>query len=67
MRDNKKFRILTILSTVLVVCILSYNIFQEYFMTGIGSYLKRRAYYEKVISKKGLTLHNAKYWRRVEE
>jgi hypothetical protein len=67
MKDEKKFRILTIISTLLIVCILSHNIFQEYFVTEIGSYLKRRIYYEKVISKKGLTLHKAKYWRKIEE
>lgn len=66
MKDEKKFRILTILATLLIVCILSYNILQEYFITEIGGYFKRRIYYEKVISKKGLTLHKGKYWRKVE-
>lgn len=67
MKDDKKIKILTILSTILIVCILSYNIFQEFFATEIGSYIKRRAYYEKVITKKGLTLHKAKYWRKLEK
>ncbi len=67
MQDNKKFRIVTILSTLLIVCILSYNILQEYFMTEIGGYLKRRIYYETVISKKGLKLHDARHWRKIEE
>ncbi len=67
MKDEKKFRILTLFSTLLIICILSYNVLQEYFMTEIGGYLKRRIYFEKVILKKGLTLHEAKYWRKMEE
>ncbi len=67
MKDEKKFRILSILSTLIVVAILSYNVLQEYFMTEIGGHLKRRLYFEKVILKKGLTLHKAEYWREMEE
>jgi hypothetical protein len=67
MKDDTKFRVTVILSTLFVASILSYNILQEYFMTEVGSYLKRRIYYEKVISKKGLPLHDAKYWRKIEE
>jgi hypothetical protein len=67
MKDDKKFRIFAAASTLLVVCILSYNILQEYFTTEIGSYIKRRLYFEKVISKKGLTLHDAKYWKKIDE
>ncbi len=67
MKDEKKFRILTVLSTLLIISILSYNVLQEYFMTEIGGYLKRRVYFEKVILKKGLTLHEAEYWRKMEE
>lgn len=67
MRDNKKFKILMFLSTLLIVFILSYNILEEYLATEIGGYVTRRAYYEKVISKKGLTLHKAKYWKKMEE
>ncbi len=67
MKDEKKFKVLVILSTALIICMLSYNVLQEYFMTEIGGHLKRRLYYEKVILKKGLTLHNAEYWRKMEE
>jgi hypothetical protein len=67
MKDDKKFKIFSIISTVLVICILSYSIFQEYLATELGGYLKRRLYYEKVILKKGLTLHEGKYWKKVEE
>ncbi len=66
MKDEKKFRVLMILATFLVVCILSYSILEEYLMRETVGYLKRRIYYEKVISKKGLTLHKGKYWRKAE-
>ena len=67
MKEEKKFRVLAILSTGLIICMLSYNVFQDYIMTEVGGHLKRRLYYEKVILKKGLTLHKAKYWRKMEE
>jgi hypothetical protein len=67
MNDEKKFRISTVFIIILVLFILSYNAFQEHFTTEIGSYIKRRIYYEKVLSKKGLPLHKGKYWKKLEE
>lgn len=67
MTDEKKFKTVTFCATLLVIIILSYNIFQERFSTGLVSYMKRRAYYENVISKSGLSLHEGKYWRKTEE
>ena len=54
------------LTTTLVVFMLLYNIFQEYFMTEIGEYLQRRIYYQSVIAKKGLSLHKGMYWKEKE-
>jgi len=54
LNDIRKFRLLAILTTVLTILILSYNILQKYFMPEIEGYLERRIYYEKAISKKGL-------------
>ena len=62
----RKFRILIVLTTTLVVFMLLYNIFQEYFMTEIGEYLQRRIYYQSVIAKKGLSLHKGMYWKEKE-
>ena len=62
----KKFRILIVLTTTLVVLILSYNIFQEFFMSEIVAHFQRRIYYESVISKKGLSLHKGMYWKEKE-
>ncbi len=42
---------------------IAYNISGEYILPDIESYIKRRVYYERVISKKGLSLRRADYWR----
>ena len=66
LNDIKKFRLLAILTTTLIVFILSCNVISEYFMPEIEGYLERRIYYEKVISKKGLSLHRGMYWKEKE-
>ncbi len=66
MTDKKKFKLLAILATLLTVFILSYNVISEYFMPEIEGYLERRIYYEKAISKKGLSLHRGMYWKEKE-
>lgn len=67
MADVIKFKILAILATALVVLILSYNILEESLFSGIEGYLERRLYYERVISKKDLSLHKGMYWRKERE
>jgi hypothetical protein len=66
MTDERKFRIFSSIVTILILLIISYNLSQEYLMTELGGYLKRRIYYETVIKKKGLSLHRAEYWRKKE-
>jgi hypothetical protein len=66
MMDKKKFKILMILTIVLTALTLSYNVLQVYFMPEIEGYIKRRVYYESVISKKGLSLHKGMYWKEKE-
>ncbi len=63
MRDRGRFYLLIVLSIFLVLLIIVNNIFQDFFSKEIGAYLERRFYYERVISKKGLSLHRAMYWR----
>lgn len=63
MTERKKFYILLICSLILVVAIIINNIFRESFSMDFGAYLERRFYYERVVSKKGLSLHRAMYWR----
>lgn len=66
LNDIRKFRLLAILTTTLIVLILSYNVLQEYFMPEIEGYLERRIYYEKAISKKGLSLYKGMCWKEKE-
>ncbi len=67
MKDERKFRAFIIAATILVVVILAYNVTQEFFRTEIGGYLQRKLYYEEVISTKGLPMHPAEYWKKMEE
>jgi hypothetical protein len=63
MTDLSKFKALTLSSVILIFFVLSYNVFQEYIMPDVKGYFERRIYYEKVISKKGLSLHKGMYWK----
>lgn len=62
MTDEKKFRILLSSAALLTVAAISYNVLQEYVMPDIEGYWQRRLYYERVISKRRLTLHKGMYW-----
>ncbi len=66
MKDERKFKLLTYFSAILIALTLSYNILQEHLISGIEGYLERKVYYENVISKKGLSLHKGMYWREKE-
>lgn len=66
MTDTGKFRILLSITTALTILALAYNVFQEHFMSDIEGYMKRRLYYDRVISKKDLSLHEGMYWREKE-
>jgi hypothetical protein len=63
MRDDRKFKVTVVLTAALCVLAVAYNIAQEYFIPDLEAYVKRRLYYERVISQKGLSLHRAEYWR----
>lgn len=63
MTDEKKSRILLPSAALLTVAAISYNILHEYVMPDIEGYWQRRLYYERVISKKGLTLRKGMYWK----
>jgi len=61
--DARKFDMLVMLMTVLVVAALGYNLLMESVIAGAGDYLARRWHYEKVLMPKGLSLHKGEYWR----
>ena len=52
-----------LLMTTLTVLTISYNVLQKYVMPDIEGYWQRKLYYERVISKKGLTLQKGMYWK----
>ncbi len=64
--DTKKFKALMYAVTALAFLVLSYAVLQEYVMPGLGSYVQWRLHYERVISKKGLSLHKGMYWKEKE-
>ncbi|MBF0330051.1 MAG: hypothetical protein HQL10_12915 [Nitrospirae bacterium] len=66
MTDDKKIRLLLLISAILTALIIFYNVFEESIDIDIVRYLDRRIHYESVISKKGLSLHEAKHWRKKE-
>ncbi len=67
MDDNKKLTIAVLLSFCLLLSTVLYNVFQDYLQAQLFNYIQRRIYYEKVISKKDLSRHRARYWRRLEQ
>lgn len=63
MKDKKKFLLFIVASILLISSAIIFNILGDS-SSDITSYLERRFYYERVISKKGLSLHRALYWRQ---
>jgi len=63
MTDARKFRLAVVLGVFLCALAVAYNIAGEYLLPDIEAYIERRLYYERVISKKGLSLHPAEYWK----
>lgn len=63
MKDKRKFLLFIVASILLISSAIIFNILGDS-SSDITSYLERRFYYERVISKKGLSLHRALYWRQ---
>ncbi len=63
MTESNKFKTLLYGTLALVVLVLSYNLFQEQVLPDLAAYVQRRLHYERVISKKGLSLHQGMYWK----
>jgi len=66
MRDTRKFNILIIAVVMLTALVILQNVAKEYFMADIEGYVKRRLYYERTISQKGLSEQKGMYWREKE-
>lgn len=63
MKDRRWFSGFLIISILLIALSILFNIIEEGFSKDLVSYLERRFYYERVISRKGLSLERARYWR----
>ena len=66
-RDSLKLKLLVWGTGVLCVLAMVMSIASESFLPEIGNYIERRVYFESVISKKGLSMHKADYWKKVSQ
>lgn len=63
MKDDKRFIRAIWASALLVGLTVLFNSAFEGVLQEMVSYAKRRIYYERVLSKKGLDLHKGQYWK----
>lgn len=63
MTDSRKFRLLTGAAASLVLLVLFTGMLQDSILPELEGYIRRRIYYERVISTKGLGLHEGMYWK----
>ncbi|MBI5632981.1 MAG: hypothetical protein HZA15_05830 [Nitrospirae bacterium] len=66
MTEQKKFRLVILFAVVLTALVILQNVAKEYFMADLEGYLTRRLYYERTISKKGLSGQKGMHWREQE-
>jgi hypothetical protein len=66
MTEQKKFRLVMFFAVMLTALIILHNVAKEYFIADMEGYFKRRLYYERTISKKGLSEQKGMYWREQE-
>lgn len=64
--EDRSFRLLMVLTIVLVGLTVLSPALKDSVLSGLGSFLERRYYYERVISKRDLSLHRAMHWRQKE-
>jgi hypothetical protein len=63
MTEARRLGLAVVAGTVVCALAVAYSIAAEHWLPGMEGYLKRRIHYERVIAKKGLSLHEARYWR----
>jgi len=66
MTDRNKATALISGAAVLVLLVLSSNVFLDDYLAGLGERARRRLHYENAIRKKGLDLHKGLYWKEKE-
>ncbi|MEK6742076.1 MAG: hypothetical protein AABZ15_00535 [Nitrospirota bacterium] len=66
MTDQNKSTLLLSGASVLVLLVLSSNVFLDDYLAGLGERARRRMHYENTIQKRGLDLHKGMYWKEKE-
>jgi hypothetical protein len=66
MKDTRKFRLIMFIAVMLTAMVILQNVAKEYFMADIEGYVRRRLYYERTISQKGLSEQKGMYWKEQE-
>jgi len=67
MNDARKAGILVGGATAIIALTLIFNLAGETLVSPLIKRLERKMYFERVISKKGLSLHKARFWEEVKE
>jgi hypothetical protein len=63
MTEQKKFRLVIFFAVMLTALVILQNVTKEYFMADLEGYIRRRLYYERTISQKGLSEKKGMHWR----
>ena len=63
MTDQRKFDLAMIAGVVLVMLALGSTTVLDPLLAGLGERIQWRSHYEKVISRKGLSLHRGVFWK----
>jgi hypothetical protein len=63
MTDSRKAKLLLAITTALVALVILYSVLQDFMLPDVEGYVQRRSYYERTISKKGLSEHKGMYWK----
>ena len=64
MSDRRKLTLITALALLLAVLVIAENLGLGTYLAGIGGQKQRRDHYERVLMKKGLSLHEGEYWKK---
>lgn len=67
MNDRSKAGIMTAGGTMIIVLTLMFNLAGDTLVSPFFKRLERKMYFDRVISKKGLSLHRARFWEEVKE
>jgi len=67
MSDRRKLVLVTAAALLLAVLAMAENLGLGTYLAGISEQKQRRDHYERVLMKKGLSLHEGSYWKGKEQ